>query len=86
MATVAVTVAGAVAVASPGDDTVTSPSPNKPRARGGRCLIRQDLQACHESKNQSMALKIHAFERAARALDTRVGVRFSRPDSVTAEE
>ena len=49
------------------------------------CLIRQDSQACRESRNQSMALKLHAFEQAARALDTRVGLRFSGPDSVTAE-
>ena len=50
------------------------------------CLIRQDSQACHESRNQSLTVKMATFERQARALDTRVGLRFSGPDSVTAEE
>ena len=46
----------------------------------------QSSWACHESRNQSLALKMAAFERQARALYTRVGVRFSGPACVTAEE
>jgi hypothetical protein len=43
------------------------------------CLLRQDLQAYHESKYQSMALKILASERAARPLDARDEIRGRRP-------